>query len=441
MSTTAAFIAATRFGLGASRGELTRLAAAPRESLEAQIAAPRTMPPELGDLRGSQEIIRKYQPIAQRKGGDRKELRQDLRAIYMEEAAARTIAAIRSDTPLVERLVAFWSNHFTVSIKKPVLSGIVGAYEREAIRPHVSARFADMLLAVVRHPAMLFYLDNHTSFGPNSFVGRRKDVGLNENLAREVLELHTLGVDGGYGQYDVEALAAILTGWSAGGPRLGEVGRFQFYDLGHEPGAKALLGRRYSEAGEEEGVQALRDLARHPSTAHHVAVKLARHFIADDPPASAVNRLARLFLETDGDLAVVTRALISAPEAWREPMVKFKTPNEFVISALRPIGYTADGEPLVKSLGVLGQLPFDAPSPAGWPDTSDAWLGPNALLHRVEWAYTLAGRTGGRPLAEMLARETIAPVATDATLQTIARAADARDALALLLSSPEFQRR
>ncbi|MCP4329569.1 MAG: DUF1800 domain-containing protein [Alphaproteobacteria bacterium] len=442
MSTTAAFIAATRFGLGPGPGELEKLAPAPQQVLETQLGAAGRVPAELRDFQRTPEIVKQFQKGGRKRDrDDLKETKRRMRQLYMDEAGARTLAAIRSDAPLVERLVAFWSNHFTVSIRKPLLSGVAGAYEREAIRPHVGGRFADMLLAVTQHPAMLYYLDNHLSFGPNSVVGRRRDKGLNENLAREILELHTLGVDGGYGQRDVEALARILTGWSAG--RRGEAnsGTFRFYDLAHEPGAKSLLGRNYAEGGEEEGRRALFDLARHPATAHHIATKLARHFIADDPPATAVNRLARLFLDTDGDLGAMARGLIAAPEAWQQPLAKIKSPNDYVVSALRPVGFTGASKRLVESLSLLGQAPFDAPSPAGWPDTAEAWLGPNALMHRIEWAYAVAERTGGAVPPGPVMDQTIGPVVSPATRQAIARAADSQQAFALLLASPEFQRR
>ena len=209
-------------------------------------------------------------------------LRGDMRDAYQADAAARTRAAIVSDAPYLERLVQFWSNHFTASAIKPVILGVVGPYEAEAIRPHVTGRFVDMLKAVTRHPAMLAYLDNVTSIGPNSRAGRRRDAGLNENLAREVLELHTLGVDGGYTQDDVRAFAAMLTGWSIARLRDRSPGTFRFHPAAHEPGDKVLLGVRYPEAGEAEAEAALDALARHPSTARHVATKLVRHFVADE---------------------------------------------------------------------------------------------------------------------------------------------------------------
>ncbi len=235
--------------------------------------------------------------------------------IYRNEVMARLRMSLEPAIGFGERLVLFWSNHFCVSVAKgQITRATAGALEREAIRPHVFGRFADMLLAVEKHPAMLFYLDNRQSVGPGSRAARNRNVGLNENLAREILELHTLGVDGGYTQADVTALARIITGWSfvGAGERLGPAGSFVFVANRHEPGEQLLLGKRYSDTGVEQGETALRDIARHPSTATHVARKLVRHFIsADAPPPAMIEHLAKVFRDTDGDLAEVSRALVS----------------------------------------------------------------------------------------------------------------------------------
>ncbi len=270
------------------------------------------------------------------------------------KATRRSTQRVTSDRPFVERLVAFWSNHLCVSTGAKVLvAPLAGSYEREAIRPHVLGRFEDMVLASARHPAMLVYLDNFQSIGPNSRGGqfsgrggRGQKRGLNENYARELLELHTLGVDGGYTQQDVQELAKILTGWTVAGlvrgapqvtaqrgrrpngrtgatpatadpDRNGPIG-FTFQALLHEPGAKTVLGVKYGDDGEEEGERVIRALCRHPSTARFVATKLVTHFVGDQPPAAAVDRIARVFRDSDGDLRAVSLALVDLDDAWSE---------------------------------------------------------------------------------------------------------------------------
>jgi uncharacterized protein (DUF1800 family) len=298
-----------------------------------------------------------------------------------------------------------------------------------------------MLGDAVKHPAMLIYLDNARSFGPNSMVGRRAQRGLNENLAREILELHTLGVDGGYTQSDVREFARILTGWSIARNDEPHAGSFAFRDRAHEPGDKKFLGVTYWETGQAEGETALDALARHPATARHVATKLARHFIADEPPPAAVQRLADVFTKTGGDLKALASALVESPEAWGEPLAKVKSPNDFVVSTLRATGFAGEDEKLVGALRLLGQLPFAAPSPAGWPDVAAQWIGPEAVLRRAEWSMAVGLRAAkGRPPKDLLAG-TIQPVASPGTLRAVERAPSVGEAIATLIASPEFQRR
>ncbi len=331
MSTVDAFIAANRFGLGARPGELADIARDPRGWIANQISTSPSIPDALADMPPShQTLIMIHEARVQGPKQLRKMARQKFRRIMIGEIIARTLAMVQSEHSFRERLVLFWSNHFTVSATRFSVGPMAGAYEREAIRPHIFGRFEDMLLAVAHHPVMLAYLDNARSIGPNSRIGTRSGRGLNENLAREVLELHTLGVNGGYTQNDVTEFARILTGWAHGGIRnrrsirfLGPIhGNFEFRHRAHEPGPKTLLGERYAENGEQEGIKALKDLARHPATARFIATKLARHFIADDPPGYAIATLARVFRDSDGNLSAVSRELIGLDEVWTTPLPK-----------------------------------------------------------------------------------------------------------------------
>lgn len=363
--------------------------------------------------------------------------------LYRAEAAARVAAGLEPPGGFVERLVWFWSNHFAVSAAKggPVRA-TAGAFEREAIRPHVLGRFADMLLAVETHPAMLVYLDNQQSIGPDSRAGQRRGKGLNENLAREILELHTLGVDGGYTQGDVTSLARIITGWTVAGPdgRLGLPGTFVFNPNWHEPGGHVLLGRPYPDAGVEQGRAALLDLARHPATARHVAVKLARHFVADDPPPALVTRLTRVFRDTDGDLSRLALALLDAPEAWSPEARKMRSPQEFLIASLRLLGAKPDNpNPILGALAALGQPLWAPPGPNGYPDTVAQWASPEGLKTRLDVAVRMAGRTTVDPMP--LLEASLGPLASPETRQAVARAESRPQAVALLLMAPEFQRR
>lgn len=439
-----AIIAANRFGLGARADEAPRIATDPITWLRSQLDGPGRPPPELAGYASGTAQTALFLETRRRRGdpGIEKLFREQWRQAFVEEMAARTRSAATTPEPFRERLVRFWSNHFTVSAQRPGVLGLAGAFEREAIRPHVTGRFADLLLAATRHQAMLFYLDNAVSIGPNSRVGRQTGKGLNENHAREILELHTVGVNGGYGQDDVRALAAMLTGWSVSrNERQGAIGAFRFYAEAHEPAAQILMGRRFAEGGHDQGEAALRFLAAHPATARHIALKLARHFVADDPPAKLVERLATLFRDTHGDLKALTLALIESPEAWTEPLPKVRTSEEFVIAALRATGAVpTDAMRLVGSLRELGQAPMTAPSPAGWPDMGRAWAAPESLLRRIEWAMAAARRLGPNARADGLLAHALGEAATPATRRAVAEARGP-DAVALVLASAEFQRR
>jgi uncharacterized protein (DUF1800 family) len=436
----AAVQASLRFGLGPRGGELAEIGADARGWVLAQVRSPR-LPNALRAREDGEALITEaLQAIRKGRSGQAERSVRALRAVYIEETGARFAEQVTSRQPVVERMTLFWSNHFPVSVRKPIVAGLANAYEVEAIRPHLAGHFEDMLLAVVRHPAMLFYLDNIQSFGPNSPAGRRRGKGLNENLAREILELHTLGVDGGYTQQDVVALAKILTGWTLE-YRLGRVyPRYRFQARVHEPGGKTLLGRRFAEAGEEEGIEALRMLAQHPATARHIATKLARHYIADAPPAASVERLTAVFLDSGGHLPSVMEAVLREEAAWA-PFAKLKNPYEFALSAVRLTDVVPTAEQVVGGLEALNYRAFNAPSPQGWPDVAEAWAAPDALMKRIEWGHRLARHVPARTDPLRLAAQALGPILGATTRQTIERAASVQDGVALLLASPEFQRR
>ena len=364
--------------------------------------------------------------------------------IFRGEALARIHRAIEARAGFAERLVAFWSNHFCVSAAKGGLGRVsAGSFEREAIRPHVLGRFADMLLAAESHPAMLHFLDNARSVGPNSRAGQRSHRGLNENLGREILELHTMGVGSGYGQTDVTALARILTGWTIVGPpgMLGEPGTFAFNANAHEPGPIELLGKTYAQEGPARGAAALMDLARLPATAEHIAGKLARAFVADDPPPALVARLARTFRDTDGDLRRTSLALIEAPESWDAAPQRMRTPYEFVIGAHRLLQRLPE-EPgaVLGPLHEMGMALWQPPGPNGFPTDAAAWAAPENMKLRLDYAALVGQRLKDPPnpsdLLEALCGGRLSPETRDA----IARAESRQQGLALLLMSPEMQR-
>lgn len=436
----AAFIAASRFGLGARPGDLELIKGDPRGWLHSQLVAD---PGATAGVGRTSDRLKLFFD-ARLRGGDEDVMRlyrQEFREGFLADAGARTRRAATTDTPFRERLVHFWSNHFTVSAVRPVVAGVAVPFEDEAIRPHVTGRFLDLLFAASRHPAMLLYLDQAQSIGPMSRAGRRRGRGLNENLAREILELHTLGVDGGYGQTDVRALAEMLTGWTMGNPRNGIIGEFLYVEAIHEPGAKDFLGRNYAQGGEREAREALTHLARHPSTARRIATKLARHFIADQPPAASVERIGRVFTDSDGDLAEVMRAVIAEESTWREPLTKVRSPGDFLVAALRATGARPDAGPAIKAQAALGQAPLTAPSPAGWPDDAAAWATPEAMMRRVEFALAFAEKARVKMEPGDLAETVLGDALSDETGTAIRRAGSRTEALALLLASPEFQRR
>ena len=487
MKTVAAAIAANRFGLGARPGDLRQIGNDPRGWLLAQLAPEMTLPAPLAALPTTAEDEAAFF-VWRRDFG--REARAAKRAVtgntgaavngengvatversymksllprYQAAIAARFQTAVESDAPFRERLMHFWSNHFVVSAAKPVAIALPPSYERDIARKFVMGRFGDMLLAAEQHPSMLLYLDNVQSIGPNSVQGLspervRKNLGkakgLNENLAREILELHTLGVDGGYTQADVTAFARVITGWQIASPfKRFRFKRFQnwmpddffvFNADAHEPGTQQVVGKTYAQSGAKQGVAVLGDLARHRSTARFIATKLARHFVGDIPPAPVVERLAKSFRDSDGDLPTVYRALVQSPEAWQEAPLKFKQPEEHLISAVRGIGGPQmNGQQLLVVLSEMGQRPYWQPGPNGWKDAEAEWLSPDILWKRLEWT-TLAGRAMANAARDPVALgdELLGATLGEHTRQALANAESPAQGIALLLASPEFLRR
>jgi uncharacterized protein (DUF1800 family) len=362
------------------------------------------------------------------------------RQIYLDEARLRIEAALGAEIGFVERLVWFWSNHFCVSSNK--IRSMSGAYEREAIRPNVLGRFTDLLLAAEGHPAMLFYLDQTISMGANSIAGINRTRGLNENLAREILELHTLGVRSGYTQDDVIAFANVLTGWTlvppGDNPEHG--GEFIFNPRLHEPGAQKVLGKSYDDETAEQGRAVLRDLAAHPATATHVAGKLARHFIADTPPTALVERMAKVFVDTGGDLKQVAKAMVLSDEAWRQPASKLKRPGEWVAGMVRATGITqADPKRFTDGQALLGEPLWRPPSPKGFPDDEGSWI--DGTGRRLDVANNFAERVVDRTDPQDVIENVFGSQVTSEVMQAVGRAESRQQALALLFMSAEFQRR
>lgn len=467
-----AVIATNRFGLGARPGEIAQVSNDGQAWLTRQVQGPRPLPAEIAALPGSAEVLRIYQEKrmeqqrAKRQDGDQTDaaetvkrnfaaVRQALVPIYLNQVAARYQVAVKTPESFRERLVHFWTNHFAVSADKPQVAALAATLENEAIRPNLSGSFAQLLLAVESHPAMILYLDNQASIGPNSKLAKRvarrqpdseRKLDSNENLAREILELHTLGVNGGYSQADVTAFARVLTGWSIGSARGplagGEAGKFFFRENAHEPGLQTVVGRRYAEDDAAQTQAVLRDLASHPATAIHLATKLVRHFVADTPPDAAVQRIRNVFVDSDGDLPTVHAALTTLAQAWEAAPAKYKSPHEFVVSAFRGMEFIPlRAQQFVAPFQLLGQRPFTPGSPAGWPDTAAQWDGPDALLKRIEWATQLGERVGANAQPLQLAANSLGATLSERTRTAIGRAASASQGVTLLLASPEFIRR
>ena len=465
----AAALALHRFGFGPSRNSITAIAADPRGALlsdldrpgagflSAKLPSSATAARAISDFRAEEQARSKLAQRAKKEAEAGMASTSDAATItppkpsgpplpqqvFQNEAAARYEAAVDADIGFVERLVWFWSNHFCISADKDIPTA--GAYEREAIRAHVLGRFADMLIAVETHPAMLYYLDNTRSMGADSIAGINADKGINENLTREILEMHTLGVRGGYSQSDVTSFANVLTGWTYVDPAdPAHGGEFLFNKRLHEPGEQTVLGKFYAEAGVDQGRAVLADLAHHTATAQHVAQKLARHFVADEPPPPLVAKLAKAFMDSDGNLKAVAKALVTADEAWTPARTKLKRPSEWIVSMLRLTSApwnTKTPWDIGRVLAVqatLGESLWRPPAPNGWPDTEAAWI--DGVPHRLDIANEFAGHLPSSDPAALL-ESGLGPIASRNTRDTIARAESRTQALALLVMAPEFLRR
>jgi uncharacterized protein (DUF1800 family) len=479
----ASAIALNRFGLGARPND--SISGDAKTYLINQLAAYQAMPAALIGLPSRSELAAKWSAYLV----DRRDAKQNMpeenseadmmgkpkkdkdgpsggaiiRPVLMQAATARVNAALESETGFAERIVHFWSNHFAISTNKQQVTLLAGNYEFDAIRPNIMGKFSQLLWAAVRHPAMLFYLDQAQSIGPNSQFAQRpqkqeKKIGLNENLAREIMELHTLGVRSGYTQKDVTEFARAMTGITVAGmgraapqrlmDRYNAVpGDTLFLDGLHEPGSRTVMGKVYAQNGEAQAREIIANLCAHPMTARHIATKLARHFTTDNPPASLVAKLEANFLKSGGDLPSLYRTLIEAPEAWQETPTKFKSPWDWTISAYRALNIKSlpPRPPAVALFKQLGQPLWDPGSPAGFADTAETWAGSAALLQRVEFAAQLAERVQGgankQDDARALAKYTISGPLSALTSETIANAESPAQGLALLLVSPEFLRR
>jgi uncharacterized protein (DUF1800 family) len=358
--------------------------------------------PDEAEMRAARrELMRKYASSG-RKGTPRQ--------VVDELQQAKVLRAALSERQLDEVLVDFWMNHFNVFANKGPERFLVGEYEREVIRPHAWGRFEDLLVATAKSPAMLFYLDNWLSADPKAAEGRRMQPrrarGLNENYAREVMELHTLGVDGGYTQEDVTEVARALTGWSIRGLRQGRP-EFVFNARVHDRGDKTVLGTRIAGGGIDEGERILRMLANHPSTARFISTKLARRFVADQPPAALVDRAAATFTRTGGDIRAVVTTIVTSPEFFAPEAreAKVKTPLEFVVSAVRASGAEIAGaRELARRIALMGMPLYQQQPPTGYKDTADAWVSTSGMLARLNFAADLgAGRVPGVTVARTVA--------------------------------------
>ena len=449
-----AAVAATRFGLGARPGEIGAAAeAGPRNWLRRQIGAGAPDPGPVPSSQACWRILLRYRAeIAriQNEGGENlderlAEAQRRLREPTLAHLHARTSAAVHTPASFAERWVRFWSNHFSVSAAGQDAAVLSPTLEAEVIRPNLFGRFEELALGAILHPAMLVYLDNHVSVGPNSPAGRFTGRGLNENLAREALELHTVGSDAGYAQSDVEAFARALTGWTIGREELHpepQWGLALFDQRLHEPGPQRVMGMVYRDRGADQARAIIRNLARAPATARRISEKVARHFLSDAPGEPQIAHIERAWRRSRGDLAEVARAVVEAPGAFEPGFSKFKPPEAFLISALRALeADPPDAQGLFGAFAAIGQIPFTAPSPEGWPDDEESWADPDAIKKRLEFSNALARRVGDRAMPVDRADAVLGRRLDADTALAVSRAESPVQGFTLFLMSPDFMRR
>lgn len=449
-------IAAVRFGLGAGGDDIVAMGRDPRGWLIDQTEMSAAQPAPLLSEEGRRNLDRVYEARraeaaarAAEKSERAEEMRREKRMALSSIRRAVTAAAVDdlkrsvvTRQPFRERLSRFWVNHFAVVPKNIDTTGLLPNFEEVAIRSRVTGPFEDMLVAVVGHPAMQFFLDNDRSVGAASKVGMMKGLGQNENLAREILELHTLGVDGGYTQDDVSALSSALTGWTVGGK--GDRWSPTFRGIRHEPGSVTVLGKTYSQRGEDQLRAILHDLSLHPATARHLSEKLLRHFSSDKPEGAEIEELSNVYLASGGDLAVVARALVVMDAPWRAPFSKLKQPMDLVTSSLRALDIAPDQRLAVTALEhqeLMGQPALKPPGPQGWGDTMEDWADPSSLLRRVEWSLVAAAAAGDRVEPMEAAIRNFGPAFDNGTRSAMSSAESREAAAAIFLASPLFQRR
>lgn len=435
-------IAAHRFGLGEMNPEA--VVSEPLPWLRQQMTASKVLQsqPSTAEVAAELAVIKlRENKLAKGQSLSEADRRYPVQ-VYGAYVKASLENAIVGAAPFQQRMLDFYSNHFSVTASNKRVRALAGCMERDAIAPHLFGNFADMLIAVTQHPAMLLYLNNASSFGDNSRLGKRKSKGLNENLAREILELHTLGVEGGYTQEDVIELAKAISGWTTPGlrERSPDAHTFRFRTEGHEPGSRTLMGTRYADNGVQQGVAMLQDLAVHPSTARFVSFKLARHLVADEPPQTLVQAMTDTWLSSGGNLKLVVETLLEHDLAWDRRQQKFKTAREFVISAFRVLGRRNLKErDALSRLTIMGQRPFGAGSPAGYGDEAEDWNGAEAILARADWSAQLANRSRKDPVS--WSQLSLGPLLSERTQRMIAGAESAERGRALFLMSPEFLQR
>jgi uncharacterized protein (DUF1800 family) len=442
---------AARIGIRAYLDEQLAPEKIPDNPAEERVAGLKTM------RFNSRELIELYPPPrAQRQPGDMAmQSMEGPRVVILELQQGKLLRALYSNRQLYEVMVDFWSNHFNIYAAKGANRWLTTSYDRDTIRPLALGKFKELLLATAQSPAMLFYLDNWMSASPDSPGARmggpnNRRRGLNENYARELMELHTLGVDGGYTQQDVQEVARCFTGWTIVQPR-GQ-GVFRFEPRLHDNGEKTVLGERIPRGGGmDDGLRVIDILVKHPSTARFIAAKLARRFVADEAPAAIVSKAAEAFRQSDGDIPTVLRAIVDAPEFFSRDFyqAKIKTPFEFVTSALRVTGSEAQvTHQLLRYLGRMGEPLFLAQAPTGYPDNAASWISADMLLTRMNFvADLLSNRLPGTnvPMETLKNRDSlvrrIAPDSLSQATQTVLAEAEGNQAIALLLAAPEFQRR